>query len=354
MTCLFVDGFDTQDTTTKWINSMSGPQNPPTFTASTRFSAGYAMQIPGTGNVGERYYVTRSFTASAAAFVGAAVKPVFTSGSHVPFFILGTDNGATYHLYLNVTTLGAVQLWRGDGRSLSPSGTLLGSSANGTVSADWYYIELGATISDTVGTAVVRVNGASVITFTGDTRNGGTSTGLDTLVHFAGKTDTSTVMPSAIIDDLYICNDLGALNTTFLGDTWIQTLLPGGAGSSTQLTPTGSGSNWQNVDNIPVDPATFNSGAAPTLRDTYAMTNLAAGTGTIAAVQQTMNAYKTLSGIGSMKNAQQSGATVSYGATNSLGTTAATYSDVFETNPATSSAWTATTVNSLEAGIEVA
>ncbi len=354
MTFLFMDGFDVQDTTTKWINSMSGPQNPPTFTASTRFGAGYAMQVPGTGNVGERYYVTRSFTASAHAFVGAAVKPVFTSGQHVPFFILGSDNSATCHLYLNITSLGAVGLWRGDGRSLSPSGTLLGTSANGVVSTDWHYMELGAVISDTVGAAVVKVDNSTVITFSGDTRNGGTSTDLDTLVHFAGKTDTSTVMPSAILDDLYICNALGGVNDTFLGDMRIQTCSPSGAGSSTALTPTGSGTNYLNVNEVPDDTATYNGSATPGDRDTYALANLASGTGTIYAVQQVMTAFKTGAGSASLKAAQKSGATVSYGATQSLGTSPAVYLDVFETNPATSAAYTATEVNALEAGAEVA
>lgn len=355
-----MDGFDAEDTMAKWVFTTtftSGAGLAPVFTSSTRFGTGFAVTNtsitpPSTSVI----RITKSFTASSQIFVGAAIKsPIQASQTFsTPFHVLLGDTATTAHLYLVNTTAGAIRLYRGDGTTVSfvttftPGGTLLATSAAGVMDANWHYVEMSATLNATTGTVVVKVDGTQVISFTGNTKNGGTSTNIDAVIY------QDMAWGATTIDDLYICNSAGSAPTnTFLGDCRVQTCMPNGAGTSTQFTPTGSGTNYLNVNDVPDSTSTFNSDSTPGHRDTYAMANLASGTGTVFAVQQVMSALKTGAGSASLKAAQLSGATVSYGATRSLGTAAAAYADVFETNPATSATWTVADVNGLEAGAEV-
>ncbi|HSX06789.1 MAG TPA: hypothetical protein VLG92_03650 [Candidatus Saccharimonadia bacterium] len=368
MSLLFIDGFDAKDTANKWLITADYVGGSPVYTASTRFSAGFAVSGPNPSGLGTLYRFTRQFTPSAQVFVGAAIKSGIQVGQNYSLPLLGllADTAATGHLYVLTTTLGAVQLWRGDargpwttsGNTYVPNGTLLATTANGVIDTNWHYVELGATISATVGTAIVKIDNTQVINFSGNTKNGGTSTNIDAvcfesnLYNFGGG--GWLWLGSPVVDDLYICNALGTANNTFLGDSRIETLMPNAAGSSTQLTPTGSGTNYLNVNDIPDSTATYNGSSTIGQRDTYGLGDLVAGTGNVIGTQQVTVAFKGGAGVASLKPAQKSGATVSYGATRSLGTSSTVYTDVFETNPATLSAWTASDMNSLEAGAEVA
>jgi len=326
MALLFMDGFDTADSAMKWGAAGS------TSTTSTRFGTGRAV-IPQVNNA------NLFFPASAQIFVGAAMK-LNDYGNNRDLLSLYGDSGATLHLVLNVNTSGQLQVLRG--------GTpIVGTSSVWMPTGVWNYWELSATISATVGTVEVRLNGVTLLTFTGNTKNGGTATTIDRLLL---GTQYNGALAS---DDFYLCNSSGSTNNTFLGDVRVQTLLPTAAGASTQLTPTGVANNWDNVNDAPYNSATYNSSSTSGQRDTYAMGDLLAGTGTVFAVQDTIIAAKSDAGAASIKAAVKSGATVYYDAAMNLGTSQSSSSAVRETDPATSAAWTATNVNSVEFGAEI-
>jgi hypothetical protein len=130
-------------------------------------------------------------------------------------------------------------------------------------------------------------------------------------------------------------------------------MLPTGAGSSTQLTPTGSANNWQNVNEVPFNNATYNASSTVGQRDTYALSDLAANTTTIYGTQSVAHMQKKDSGTATAKIALKSGASVYYDTTQSLGSTPTAYTQLRETDPATSAAWTVGNANNLEAGMEV-
>jgi hypothetical protein len=58
-------------------------------------------------------------------------------------------------------------------------------------------------------------------------------------------------------------------NSGRLGDEFIVAVVPNGAGAFTQLTPTGSANNWDNVNDIAPSTATFNQANAANEQDTY-------------------------------------------------------------------------------------
>jgi hypothetical protein len=363
MALLYMDGFDLQDTLIRWTTI--GYTGSVVYTTATRLGAGkcVTLDVGPAGGAGTTIQIVRPITPSAQVYVGAAIQTTLEGGNTnnptANFFGLCGDNGATGHLYLHRTTSNSIQLCRADpaGGSVQfpqGSGVVLATSAVGTLDGNWHYVEMSATIHDSTGSVTVKVDGATVLTFTGDTRNGGTSTDIDTVKFKTGRyVDTPSAMIS--IDDLYICNGTGTVNNTFLGDVRVQSLLPNGAGASTQLAVTGAANNHTAAGESPYNNATYNSSATVGQRDTYALSDLAAGTAGVLGVQAVAHMQKSPdAGTASAKVAIKSGATVYYDATRSLGTAVAAYSQVRETDPATSAAWTLAAVNALEAGMEVA
>jgi hypothetical protein len=205
------------------------------------------------------------------------------------------------------------------------------------------YYEISATIADAGGTCEVRVNGQTVINFTGDTKNGGTSTSIDR-IRFAN--DWVTVL----VDDLYICDNAGgAPNNTFLGDIRIHTLTPDAAGSLTQMTPS-SGANYTTVDELPYNATDYVRGGLGQT-DLYSTSNLPAGVNTIFGVQANAIIKKTDAGSLSGRTVIKAGSTTANGTSTALGTSDSTISTIHALNPDTSSSWTTGDVNSLEIGV---
>jgi hypothetical protein len=324
MALLFVDGFDAGDIAAKWSVS-SGSWS---YSASTRFSTGGAASVSGLGTT------LKSFTASAQVFVGMAL---FVSNlSNRILFTFRGDAGVTAHTRLMVSTDGILYLQRG--------GTTVATSAAGALNQSvWTYIELSTTIADAGGTVTVKSNGTTVINFTGDTRNGGASTNLDSI--FIGEST------SISYDDLYICNSVGsAPYNTFLGDIRIHSLMPNGAGSLTQMTPS-SGANYTTVDELPYSATDYVRGSAGQV-DLYTAADLPAGVGTIFGVQANAIVKKSDAGNLSGRTVIKSGTTTSNGTSISLGTTDTTITDTRSLNPDTSLAWTSGDVNGIEVGME--
>lgn len=327
---LFFDGFDAQDFANRWSTG-----NSPAASGTTPWGAGASVQINvgGGGNS-----IARSFTASAPVIIGCQLRQGGLTGFSM--MRLYGDNGATQHCSIITNSNGTSAVVRADGTVLFTGSTVIAAN-------NFYFFEIKYTVHPTAGYAELRINGVVQGTFTGNTKNGGTNNSIDR-VHFT----SSNFDGNYWIDDVYVADNNGSRNNDFLGMVRVQTLLPNGAGSSTQFTPT-SGANYTTVNDVPDNTATYNSDTVAGHRDTYAMGDVGAATGTVFAVAQTMHARQLDAGTATIKQAQKSGATVSYGATRTLGATMAAYTDLFETNPASGSPYTVAEVNALEAGAEI-
>jgi hypothetical protein len=344
---LMMEGFDAQDFAVKgWITTLGNVASSVAVSSTTPTGSGASLRLAAsTGSGGFSTTCRKSFSAASQVFIGFNLMPQAQQFAGSNFLSLNGDNGVTNHLNLQyLSNNGTFGLYRGT--------TQIAVSSIALPIGAWSFIEISATISDTVGAVEVRVNGNTALTFAGDTKNAGTATTLDTVVFGCGTNNTS--LNTTIVDDLYVLSSSGSapLNT-FLGPVRVQTLLPSGAGSSTQFTPV-SGANYTNVNDVPDNTATYVSDTVSGHRDTYAMDDLAAGSDIIYGVQQVMHAAALDVGTTTIKQAQKSGATVSYGATKTPSASILAYLDVFETNPATSAAYTQTEVNALEAGVQIA
>ena len=334
MALIYTDGFDVGDFALRWQFS-SG-----TFSTSTttRFNTGMSVaQSNGfNGN-----YIGRAVTPLLRMFLGFATNMLQISGTIIKTY---TDNGTTSQVYVTLNAGGSLSIVRGDGTVLATS------ASNVYPGGSWQYIELCAAIDSTVGYCELRVNGGTVATFSGNTRSGGVSTSIDRfdLLRTSAGTETD------YWDDLYVCDATGTSNNTFLGDIQVQTLLPNGAGASTQFTPTGAATNWQAVSKIPYSTTVYNSASTVGFLDLYTLSPLSVGTGTVMGIQTNMISNKTGAGTANIKAALRSGGSVYFDTTLALSTTAAWSGAVRQTDPATSVAWTVNGVNGLQAGAEVA
>ena len=323
-----MDGFDAGDHFTKW-NSVTGSTNSST---ATRYSVGRSIQFGGGTN-----YVIKYFAASAEVYVGFSAANVVV-GATIAIFYVYTDAGTTAQLNLATNANGSMSIRRG--------GTTLATTVAGLVSSGWNYIEFHAKVDPTSGIAELKVNGQVAATFSGNTKNGGTSNNIDAIQ----ATNSASVV--WYMDDFYLLDGTGsAPYNTYLGDVRINTLSPNGAGSSTGFSPS-SGANYTTVDEIPANSSDFVAASASGTRDTYAMQDIT-GSYNVLAVQNNIIAKRGDAGGTAIKSAIKSGASVFYGANNNLTASDVTYSDLRTVDPNTSSNWTVSSVNALEAGMEI-
>jgi hypothetical protein len=140
--------------------------------------------------------------------IGFAFRCTAVTGA-VGWMSLRSDAAATIHSALTLSGTGVLALTRGSG------GLQMAASSPGAIAINtWYYIEIQVKLSDTVGTAILRINGVPASgTFSGDTKNAGTKTTFDS-VRIGG----SAALGTATYDDLYVSVGVGA---PFKGDITI-------------------------------------------------------------------------------------------------------------------------------------
>lgn len=330
MTLLHFDGFDAEDALLKWLSTLGAA---PDFTNVGRYGTGKAIKASTSSG-----RLTKLITASAQIIAAGAIRVDSIAATRV--LVAGwADTNSVQHATLQVSTSGQLQACR--------AGVVLASSAAGLIVAGaWNFIEMRATIADAAGVIEVKLNGVQVINFSGDTKNAGTATNFDAVSICSDL--------NVVYDDFYVLNSSGsAPQNTFLGEVVVQTLVPNAAGASTQFTPVGSATNYENVDELPYSATDYNASSTVGHKDSYGLSNLDAATGTIFGVQANMIASKTGIGAAGLRSLVRSGGTDYPDASQALTATPAWYGAIRETDPATAVAWTASGVNALEVGAEV-
>ena len=152
--------------------------------------------------------------------------------------------------------------------------TTLATSSTGLSPNAWNYIELRIKLGTTNGEAQIYLNGVQTLNVNNiNTANGITSYSKLAFGIFHGSYTFAVV--SFYFDDLYICDTTGATNNTFLGPISVYSLVPTGAGSSTQMSVTGAATNWQAVAEAgAADTGTYVSSATTGNKDYYTFETL--------------------------------------------------------------------------------
>ncbi|EYS89517.1 hypothetical protein CF68_32970 [Cupriavidus sp. SK-4] len=336
MTLLFIDSFDhyaTADITKKWTSN----------SGTTSISASGGRRGGGAASLDPGASLSKAVPAASAFVVGAAFNFAGYGAS---------SNGILMRLY----DAGAAQCEL----RMNPDGTLSvtrnGAAVTGGTSASplplnvYNYIEWKITIADSIAanSCKVRVNGVDWITV---------ATGQD-LKATANASANQVNIGAPVsgggfsLDDLYICNQSGSANNDFLGDVRIDAVYPTSDGANTGMTPSTGTTHYSLVDDATPNTTDYVESSIAGQKDTYGMGDITHTPVSIFGTQINIAALKDDAGARSIKAVTRSGGTDYSGSSQALGTGQLYYSEIRETDPATSAAWTKTNLNAAEFGAE--
>jgi hypothetical protein len=218
------------------------------------------------------------------------------------------------------------------------NGTTLGSSAAVLAPTVWGYIEVEFTRHASAGVFKVYYNGLQILNLTA--QNTG-SADIDSIR--AGYNVTQFA-----IDDLYCTN-----TATRLGECRVDVLHPTADTAQKDWTASTGSNNYACIDEAQYDTSDYISAGTVGNKDLYTLGDLSFNPLTIYAVQATCFAKKDDASTRTFRQNIKSSSSTGNGATKALGTSYQILTDIFETDPNGSIAWTQSSVNALTAGPEV-
>ncbi|MFA5040733.1 MAG: hypothetical protein WC464_03770 [Bdellovibrionales bacterium] len=335
MALRFIDGFDHYTTLTAMAYKWTSFTYNPTPNTAGRRSGSLAVS---TGNSS----FTKTLDSQSIWILGFAFK-----ASTVPTgdraFVSFFDSSSSVQIEFDLSTGLLIKAYRGGGV------TLLATATAALVPATWCYLEFKITIADSSGIIEVRKDGVTILSYTGDTKY---SSSLSTACNFwlGGGNGSGTY----IFDDLYICDGTGTINNDFLGDVRVDTLYPTAAGASAQFTPVGDATNYSNVDDATPDTdTTYNYADTADYSDSFVCGDVSTLGATVYGVQANLLARKDDAGTRTIAALSRISGTNYAGAALALSDSYVNLPQIWQTNPATSSAWTESSINGAEFGYKV-
>lgn len=257
---------------------------------------------------------------------------------------------ATIQVVLVVNAAGLIEA-----RRTAWNGTLLGTSSGHAPIAGtaWRHIAAKAVLHTSTGSVVVQLDGVTVLSLTGIA----TSSVISNVTHIymAGASGSAA---SSFWDDIYVCDDVDATatqgrpNNDFLGDLSVRTLLPTGAGDTTQWTPS-TGTNWSAVDETPPVTTDFVSDSTTGHRDLYALADITGVASAVYAVREGLYVSKSDAGPILVKPVVKENSTVTADPAQGVAVTAGAVYGVMKATKPSGGLWTQTDVNALQVGQEV-
>lgn len=333
MALRFMDGFDWTTSTNDIPEKWDSDSQVITSTTATRFNIGRAV----TSNTSTAF-MYKTLDAQATWILGFA------------FYLPSTNTNVTSIARIYDSTTVQSSLYHNASRQLEVRLSTSSVLATGmTLNFNqWYFIEWQITTNNS-GSSIVRVDGVETINFSAtDTQSTANAYG-DKISLTPGNNDR--------VDDVYVCDTSGTTNNTFLGDVRVSTSIVNGNGNSSQFTGSDGNStdNYLLVDDTtPDDDSTYTESETVGHVDLMTVADLTVSPTQIFGVQVNAHAKRTDVTARGLENAVRSGGTKYNGTEQALQTGYRDIYHIWEQNPATSTAWTESTVNALEIGHEVA
>lgn len=334
--CDSVEHYTTAQAGEKWTGVTSTP--------AVQASSGRGSRGNFNLNVGSRSFDI-DVTAGNVIGVGMALRfdnPANSAGTTDQ--ILKFREGTTVHAALSINRSMQLRANRGT-TAIDDSGSIR------LPTSTWMYLETRVEVHNTTGTIDVRLNGVNILSFTGDTQNGGTAS-IDNIM-FEGVANANMK-----IHDIVIWDDNGAAPyNTWLGDVQVDAVYPDGDGTTNQFTATGAGTtNADRVDEATHDTdTTYNEDATVNDVDLYTFAALPAtpGTATVLGVQIVAAVKSDDGGAKSAALIARPVSTNHIGASQALGSAYSFIREMHQINPEDSLAWAESDIDGGEFGIEV-
>jgi len=304
--------------------------------------SGQAIRVASTsGGPASAGSMTVSLPSAASAFVvGFAFRKSGNVASAATVARLRASTTNTFNIALD--TGGHLLIQNSSGTTIATGTTALNNNV-------WYYIEAKVVINGASGSVTVHLNGSSEIATT--TGNFG-STGADSLQFLA----TLDIL-NFDYDDLYVLTTGVAPNNDFLGDVTVETIYPTADGAHTDWTPDTGTAHFSRVNEhsgtFPDDDTSFVQASTVGNRDSYTFNSLSVLSASVFAVRTNLYARKDDAGTRKIAAVVRRAGVDYDGADASLSTGYSFFTEIRETDPSTSAAWTVGGVNNAEFGVKV-
>ena len=341
MSLIFHDGFDEYSTYADMqsIGGWGTNGNPTLINTFRAVGGGKCLRLEGLP--GQYAYIQFPDQSGNTVFVGFAHKLEGDAGFDGDLVYINCSTGSHLQIHWDGLTSNRYQLY--DNTTLLAQGPA--SSVDPAVE---HLIQLKIKIAATGGICDMIIDGNTHFSYTGDTQYGA-CTALE-WVYFAYPAGVH----SNYIDDLWICNDQGTINNTYLGDMLAKFTNPT-SDDSVQWTKNTGADNHSAVDDpvgSPDGDTTYIADGTSGHKDVYGYSTLTqTHGGAFAGVKLVTNA-KSESGAISIKAGIKSGANEQQ-VEHALTTSYAPYTDYFETSDGATTPFTITTIDSLQSTIEV-
>lgn len=278
------------------------------------------------------------FPASSEVWFRWLAIPNNPGGSNYLLFEEITAGNGT-HIHIAMNYAGDLVVKRGD-----HNGTTI-ASAVGAVNGDKVRVITGyVKVADSGGRVVVKNSGTTLIDYTGDTRNGGSSGHVESvMVRVPGGTHYCT------FEEITLSTH-GELKVGYM-----KVLDPVANGTYQQFAAS-AGSAYECIDENPPSDADYiyRADSATGEKSTFAMGDLAMDPTSIGGIVVATRTTLSDTGESQIKHAILSGGTYAAGSAMSIPNNAVWKQSSWLTDPNTGAAWTKAGVNAVEAGVEVA
>lgn len=298
--------------------------------------------------------ITPSFTVDNTFTIGfgfrfnshSAAVESFNQGLYIE---LGPDEQCHVELESNITLGWRLALYRG---------TTLIATSSYLAFGVWSYVEIQLTVRTGInGAYEIRSNGVLDVSAGSVNLANTGGDGWDVFA-FRYQSDLSSVLR---YDDLYINNGAGATNTSFLGPSIVEGLVPNANGATIQWANNGTGLNFTSVDDAgtsaPDDTGAGGTNGSDTNAqiDLYAFEDLQQITGTIHAVQVGVQLAMASAGTRTVRGKYRDPDTTVVNLDSHVvdATTFDEFTQVLDINPNSALAWDVADIDSGQFGVEV-
>lgn len=328
--------------------------------SNTRFGYGYSMKFQaGVNNGSNAAWLFPNAAQLENGFVGVAMYIDEANENDAAFISLNCSVGNLGCFTVVFRPFGVIELGLGkmdrDSLAPGPEGAIIFQSAGGTYRLNtWFYFEIGFTIDpDTMtpnGAIELRVNTVPVADYI-NIQSSVVATFADNIA-IGLKSIPDGASKLVYWDDWYVCDDQGAHNTTFLGNTRVQGLLPNAPGDNTDWDKVGAATNWQAASNQLVDDSKYVFSGVTDDYDLYEIAPLVNSPNVFGV--QVKGAYRQDDATQRFAvNTIKSGATQADGTPVACNSSYAFQFDIWEEDPDTMMTWDYTAVNTLQIGPKV-
>lgn len=263
--------------------------------------------------------------------------------------LVNFQSGTNTVCSVRLTTTGLIEVF---------TNVIVATSTVAVQAETWNYYEVEYMPHNTAGYIKVRLNGVEVLSFSGDTYSGSSSTAVNTVtLPYRDKHASNESFGGIYLQDLYVCDKTGpAPFNAPLGDVAVDRLTPlaDGQVSGWQGYDGDNVDNFRNVIGSP-DPnlAVYNEASVANTLDLYQFSSLPAGSPNILAVSAQVAGTKDGSGTASVRTVANNGSSEDRGPAVGLGSGITFSSPHIMPKALDGGDWTVPKLAATEFGVEV-